>query len=361
MRRRMTLHPMAQELLQHLLERQGTRPAVHQGQQNDAGGSLQRRVFVELVEDEVGILAALHIEDQTYWFAVAGAGLVAQSGDALDALFLDQVADGLGQAVARRLIGHLGDDDLAAVALLLNQGPGTQGDLAAAGAVAVDQSLPAADDAPGGKIGPGNDLHQVQQRDAGIVDQGDEAVAHLAQVVRRDVGGHAHGDAVGAVDDQVGELARQHQRFLVFAIVVLNEVDGVGRQVGQHLGGHGRQAGLGVTHGCGRQTGDRAEVSLTQDQPAAHVPVLGHADQGRIDGHVAVRMVPLHGLADDAGAFAGRAGRSQAQVVHGHQDAPLRGLQAIAHIRQGPADDDAHRVGEITILQLIGDIERFGD
>ena len=45
------------------------------------------------------------------------------------------------------------------------------------------------------------DLH------VGIVDVGDRRGDHLAQVVRRDVGRHAHGDARGAVDQQVGEGA----------------------------------------------------------------------------------------------------------------------------------------------------------
>ena len=95
------------------------------------------------------------------------------------------------------------------------------------------------------------------------------------------------------------------------------------------------------------------------DQPMAHVPVLGHAHQGRIDGRVAVRVVALHRLADDAGALAGRRGRAEAEVVHRHQDAPLRRLEAVAHVGQGPADDDAHGVGEVAVLQLVGDVERI--
>ena len=78
-----------------------------------------------------------------------------------------------------------------------------------------------------------------------------------------------------------------------------------------------------------------------------------------VDRGVAVRMVTLHRFADDAGTLAGRAGRSQTQVVHRHQDAPLRRLEPIAHVGQGPADDDAHGVGEIAVLELILDVERL--
>ena len=106
-------------------------------------------------------------------------------------------------------------------------------------------------------------------------------VAHFAQVVRRDVGGHADGDAVGAVDEQVRELARQDERLAIFAVVVVDGIDGVVLEVGEHLGGDGRQPGLGVTVGGGRQAGDGAEVALRMNETMAHVPILGHADERR--------------------------------------------------------------------------------
>ena len=49
----------------------------------------------------------------------------------------------------------------------------------------------------------------------------------------------------------------------------------------------------------------------------------------------------------------------EAEVVHRHQDAPLRRLEAVAHVGQGPADDDAHGVGEVAVLQLVLDVERL--
>ena len=211
---------------------------------------------------------------------------------------------------------------------------------------------------PVGKSGPGMISISCSTVDVRVVDQPDEAVADFAQVVRRDLGGHADRDAVGAVDQQVGELAGQDQRLAVLAVVVVDEIDGVVVEVGEHLGADGGQAGLGVPMGRGRQAGDGAEVALAVDQAMAHGPVLGQADQRRVDGGVAVRMVALHRLADDAGALAGGRGRPEAQVVHRHQDAPLRRLEAVAHVGQGPADDDAHGVGEVAVLQLVLDVQR---
>ena len=61
----------------------------------------------------------------------------------------------------------------------------------------------------------------------GIVDQRDAGVDHLAEIVRRDVGRHADGDAAGAVDQQIGEARRQHHRLALGAVVVGLEIDGV--------------------------------------------------------------------------------------------------------------------------------------
>ena len=165
---------------------------------------------------------------------------------------------------------------------------------------------------PVGKSGPGDDLHQLlRATTSGLSISLIEAVADLAEVVRRDVGGHADGDAVGAVDEQVRELARQDERLAVLAVVVVDEIDRVAVEVVEHLGGDGREPGLGVPVGGGRQAGDGAEVPLPVDEPVAQVPVLGHADERVVDGRVAVRVVPLHRLADDAGALAGGGGRAR--------------------------------------------------
>jgi hypothetical protein len=71
-------------------------------------------------------------------------------------------------------------------------------------------------------------------------------VDDLAQVVGRDVGGHAHRDALAAVDQQVGEARRQHRRLFVLAVVVGDEVDGLLVDPRQQLHGQVGQPALGV-------------------------------------------------------------------------------------------------------------------
>ena len=84
-----------------------------------------------------------------------------------------------------------------------------------------------------------------------MVDEVESGVDHLAQVVGRDVGGHADGDALAAVHQQVGEAGRQHDWLGVAAVVVGHEVDGVLVDAGQHLHGDRREAALRVALAAG--------------------------------------------------------------------------------------------------------------
>jgi hypothetical protein len=96
----------------------------------------------------------------------------------------------------------------------------------------------------------------------------DGGVDDLAQVVGRDVGGHAHGDALAAVDQQVREPAGQHHRLGLVAGVVVGEVDGVLVDAVEHLHGDRRQPALGVALAAGGSR-RRAEVAVAVDQRVA--------------------------------------------------------------------------------------------
>ena len=145
---------------------------------------------------------ALELDDQAHAGAV---GFVAQVGDLGDLLGLHQLDDVLDEGGAVDLVGQLGDHDGGAVALdLLGVGLGAHADAAAPGAVGLFDAGRAEDDAAGGKVGTGDVGHEVVGRSFGVVDERGDGVDHLAQVVGRDVGGHADGDAAGAVDQRLG-------------------------------------------------------------------------------------------------------------------------------------------------------------
>jgi hypothetical protein len=148
---------------------------------------------------------------------------------------------------------------------------------------------------PVGKSGPLMG-HQPFEGDVRVVDLGADGVDDLAEVVRRDVGGHADGDAGAAVDEQVGEGGRKH-RGSVRLVVVGDEIHGVLLHVLHEDGAEVAQARLGVPHGGGGIALDRAEVALAVDEHFAHGPRLGHVDEGGVDGLVAVRVVVAHRFA----------------------------------------------------------------
>ena len=249
---------------------------------------------------------------------------------------------------------------LAVTALLhvLDGSAGTHVDAPTTGAVGLDDAGAAVDDARGGEIRTGDVVHQLVDGQLGIVDQRQAAVDHLAQVVRRDVGGHAHGDARRAVDQQVGDLGRHDRRNLLGAVVVGHPVDGFLVQVGQQLMGQLGHAHLGVAHGRGIVAVHRTEVTLAIDQHVAQRERLGHAHDGVVDSYVTVRVVFTDHVTDHTGGLLVGLVPVVAQFAHGIQHAAVHRLQAITRIRQRTPDDHAHGVVEVGLFQLVFDIDR---
>ena len=215
--------------------------------------------------------------------------------------------------------------------------------------------LVAEDRAAGREVRALDELAQVVGGELRVVDERDRGVGDLAEVVGRDVGGHPDRDARRAVDEQVRELGRQDRRLLLGAVVVVLEVDRVLVDVGEHLGGDAGQARLRVAHGRRAVAVDRSEVALAVDERIAHREVLGEPDEGVVQGHVAVRVVLAHHLADDRGALPVGAGGGQPHLPHRVQDPAMDGLQAVADVGQRTRHDDAHRVIEVRDAHLVLD------
>jgi len=134
--------------------------------------------------------------------------------------------------------------------------------------------------------------------------------------VGRDVGGHAHGDAVGAVHQQVGEAGGQHTGLLTGLVEVGIPVHGVLVDIPQHLLCHTGHAGLGVTVGRGGIAVNGAEVAVAVDERIAHGKILGQTNQRIVNGGVAVGMITAQHVADGRGALAVGLVAGQAVLVH---------------------------------------------
>jgi len=70
-----------------------------------------------------------------------------------------------------------------------------------------------------------------------------------------------------------------------------------------------------------------------------------------------VRVVLAHHIADHPRALVPAAVGAVTGVVHGVDDAAVHRLEAVADVGQGAPDDDAHRVVEVGVLDLIADLD----
>ena len=176
--------------------------------------------------------------------------------------------------------------------------------------------------------------------------------------MRRDVRGHAHGNAGGAIDQQVRDARGQDRGFHSLLVEIRHQVDGFLLNVREQLHGDGRQAALRITVGGRGIPVHRSKIALAVDGRVAHVECLRHAHQRVIDRRIAVRMVFLRGTRPTTPAHLRvLAPGNQIHLVHGVQNPPVHGLEAVAHVGHGAADDHAHGVVEIRLLHLGFDID----
>ena len=231
-------------------------------------------MLIEGIEHDLRVGVALAVDDDAH--AVA-ARFVADVRNALDALVAHHVGNGLDELRLIDLIGDLRDDDAAphvrARAHFLDLALGADDDAALTRPVRLADAAPAHDDAARGEIGRGDILHELVDGDLRVVDEGDGAVDRLREVMGRDVGRHAHGDAVRPVDEEIGETRGEHGGLHLVAVEVGEEVHRLLVEVAKHLGSELRKARLGVTHGGSAVAVHRAEVAVS-------------VHEGEVDGEV---------------------------------------------------------------------------
>ena len=190
-----------------------------------------------------------------------------------------------------------------------------------------------------------------------MADQLDGGIDDFAQVVRRNVGGHADRDAGRSVDEQVRD-ARGKDFGLEFAVVEIGaEIDGFLIDIFQQRGGDAGETRFGVPVGRGRVAIDRTEVALAIDERIAQGEILRHADEGIVNGGVTVRVEFAEDFANDFGAFAGGAIGRETHLAHAEKDAAVDGFETVADVGKGASHDYAHGVIHVRALHLIFDVD----
>ena len=345
------------EVLQRLHQSHLARLAVHHGQEDHAEAFLHLGVLVELVQHNLRLRAALQLHHDPHSVAVA---LVADVADLFNRLFVHQLGDAFDQPRLVHLVGNLGDDDRLALlgqVLALHLGPHQEA--AASRAVRLVQSLASVDKPGGGEVRPLHDGQNLFQLRLRFFHQQNRRRHNLGQVVRRNVGGHAHGDAVRAVDQQRRNARRQHRRLHRRVVEVGDEVHRVLVDVGQQLGRNRGQPRFRVSVGRRRIAVHRTEVALSVHQRVAQRKILRHAHRRVIHRAVAVRVIFAQHLAHHLGALHVLAVVQQPHVVHRIQNPPVHRLQPVADVGQRAPDDDRHRVVEIGALHLFFNVDRL--
>src|ERR1035438_4820513 len=99
-------------------------------------------------------------------------------------------------------------------------------------------------------------------------------------------------------------------------------------------------------------TVDGAEIALAVDQRIAQAPRLGQANHGVVYGAIAMGVILLQTFAHHTGALHVLAVVKHTHVVHGIQNAPMHGLEAVAHIGQCASDDVCFRATPDPALNL---------
>ena len=203
--------------LDQLLQVQRLGPPVIDGEAIHGEDDFQLRVFVEVVDDDLGDRVALEFHHEPAVFV----RLIAHGGNVRNDLFVDETGDLLLQRGAIHVERNFRDHELFARTLhLLDADPAAQLQTAAAGIEVVLNAFDAADHAAGREVGPFDEFHQVRNRDGLVVDLGANAVDDFTQIVRRHVRGHADGDAGAAVDKQVRKGGGKDRGFRARFVII---------------------------------------------------------------------------------------------------------------------------------------------
>ena len=148
--------------------------------------------------------------------------------------------------VARHLIRQFADDDFVFIDGIYRAHPVA----ATSGGLNFEQLIGRRDDfGTSGQVGCGNISGEFFVSQIGVFQQGDGAFDHLAQIVRRNIGGHPDGNASGSIEQNIGQARRQGDGLLHRAIKVVLPLDRALAQLAEQRFAIGRQLGFGIAHG----------------------------------------------------------------------------------------------------------------
>ena len=205
-------------------------------------------MLIQIVQHHLGHFAALEFNDQPHARLVA---FVLNVADAFDFFLMHQFGHALLQRLFVDLIRQLINDDGLALAFvdILKMALGTHYNPAASRPVTVPNAVDAVNDAAGRKVWRRHKLNQLINRGLRILQQVKTRVHDFIEIMRWNVGRHAHGNTARAVDQQIRKACRHNQRLVLAAIVVGAKVDRFLVQIGQQFVRNLGEPDFRVSHG----------------------------------------------------------------------------------------------------------------
>ena len=230
---------------------------------------------------------------------------------------------------------------------------------AASGFVCVFDTLRSHDDATRWEVRSRKHFHKLFRGDVGVVNHHAYGFGNLAQIVRRDVGGHANGNTRGTVYQEVWKTGREYGRLCQGLVVVWLHINGIFIEVGKHLHGGASQTSLGITHGCRWIAINGAKVTMTVNERQAHREVLRHTHHGIVNGRVSVWVILTHNFTDGPCGLFMRFIRGNTGFVHSIENAAVHWFKSVTHIRKCTGNDDGHGVLQERRAHFVGHVSRL--
>ena len=304
----------------------------------------------QTVHDDIGIHITAQFNADPKSLTV---GFITQIRDSIKLFILYKLCDLFDQTSLIHCIRKLCHDDTALAichGLDIVYSPYT--DLAASGSVGFFDACFSKDGCSCREIRSLYDLHQFFDGSRAVflhpvVYDLDNGSNHLTQVVRRNIRCHTNGDTGAAIYQNIGKTSRKNRRFFLSLIKVRHEINGILANIRQHLHGNTAQSCLGVSHRCGAVAVHGTEVSMSIYKRVTGRPFLSHINQCAVNGAVAVRVIFTHCITDDTGGFTVRLIRTVIQLNHRIKHSSLHRFQAVAHVRECPGGDNAHRIIDV--------------
>ena len=232
--------------------------------------------LVELVQHHISIGIALQVNHDTHTFAVR---LIVYIRDAIDFLISDKFCNLLDELRLVHIVRNLVNNNLIVSSFRFDVCLRTNDDTSTTCLVCFLHSIQTADNTASWEVRSFDVFHQTFCGDFRVVNHGNASINHFAQVMRRDIGCHTHGNTRSTIHQQVWYASWQHLWLFQRTIEVVFKINCLFVEVIHHCLTQASESSLCVTHGSCTITIHRTEVSLSIYQAITHCPVLSQAHQ----------------------------------------------------------------------------------